>query len=129
MKMKRVLLVMSIGVVGASLLLFSSMPAVGQGAMEREITVVNIEFEGSKVWVPATLVAKKGEKVRVKLINKVKSDPNVHGFAISDFGVKVDVYRDKPETVEFTADKAGLFKIWCHLHPAHLGGQLLVLEK
>ena len=125
---KKLLLVTSIGIVGVGLLLFSSMPAVGQGAMERDITVVNIEFEGSKVWVPATLVVKKGEKVRLKLINKVKSDPNVHGFAIDDFGVKVDVYRDKPETVEFKADNAGLFKIWCHLHPAHLGGQLLVLE-
>lgn len=129
MKMKRLLFGMSVGIASASLFLLSGMPATGQGAMEREITVVNIEFEGSKVWVPATIVAKKGEKVRVKLINKVKSDPNVHGFAIPDFNVKVDVYRDKPETVEFTADKAGLFRIWCHLHPAHLPGQLLVLEK
>ncbi len=119
---------MAIGMAVVSLLLFSGMPAGGQD-VNREITVVNIEFEGSKVWVPATLVVKKGERVRVKLINKVKSDPNVHGFAIPDFGVKVDVYRDKPETVEFTADKAGLFKVWCHLHPAHIGGELLVLEQ
>ncbi|MGH7429835.1 MAG: cupredoxin domain-containing protein, partial [Candidatus Methylomirabilaceae bacterium] len=108
-----------------SLFVASAMPASGQAPTEREITVVNIEFEGSKVWVPATIIAKKGEKVRVKLINKVKSDPNVHGFAIPDYNVKVDVYRDKPETVEFTVDKAGLFRIWCHLHPAHLPGQLL----
>lgn len=119
---------MAIGMAVVSLLLFSGMPAGGQD-VNREITVVNIEFEGSKLWVPATLVVKKGERVRVKLINKVKSDPNVHGFAIPDFGVKVDVYRDKPETVEFTADKAGLFKVWCHLHPAHIGGELLVLEQ
>lgn len=126
--MKRALLGMAIGISVVSLLLSSGMPASGQGTADREITVVNIEFEGSKVWVPTTLVVKKGERVRVKLINKVKSDPNVHGFAIPDFGIKVDVYRDKPETVEFTADKAGLFKVWCHLHPAHIGGQLLVLE-
>jgi len=112
-----------------SLLVASALPATGQAPAERDITVVNIEFEGTKVWVPGTIVAKKGEKVRIKMINKVKSDPNVHGFAIPDFNVKVDVYRDKPETVEFTADKAGLFRIWCHLHPAHLPGQLLVLEK
>jgi nitrosocyanin len=127
--MKKVLSGMAIAISVAGLLLSSEMPASGQGTVDREITVVNIEFEGSKVWVPATLVVKKGERVRVKLINKVKSDPNVHGFNISDFGVKVDVYRDKPETVEFTADKAGLFKVWCHLHPAHIGGQLLVLER
>jgi len=127
--MKKLLFGVSVGIAVVSLLVLGGKSAVGQGSMERDITVVNIEFEGSKVWVPSTLVAKKGEKVRVKLINKVKSDPNVHGFAIPDFGVKVDVYRDKPETVEFTADKAGLFRIWCHLHPAHLPGQLLVLEK
>jgi nitrosocyanin len=118
-----------IAIAVATLIVASALPVSGQSPAEREITVVNIEFEGTKVWVPAIIVAKKGEKVRVKMINKVKSDPNVHGFAIPDFNVKVDVYRDKPETVEFTADKAGLFRIWCHLHPAHLPGQLLVLEK
>ena len=126
--MKKTLSGRSIAVAVGSMLLFSRMPAAGQN-VDREITVINIEFEGSKVWVPATLVLMKGERVRVKLINKVKSDPNVHGFAIPDFDIKVDVYRDKPETVEFTADKAGLFKVWCHLHPAHIGGQLLVLDK
>jgi nitrosocyanin len=95
----------------------------------RELQAVNVNYEGNNVWVPGTLVVKKGEKVRVKLYNRVKADPNVHGFAIDEFKVKVDVYRDKPETVEFVAEKAGLFRIWCHLHPAHLPGQLLVLEK
>ncbi len=95
----------------------------------RELYAVNINYEGNNVWTPGTYIAKKGEKVRFKLFNRVKADPNVHGFAIDEFNVKVDVYRDKPETVEFVADKAGLFRIWCHLHPAHLTGQLLVLEK
>jgi nitrosocyanin len=102
-------------------------PAGAQG--ERELHAVNINYEGNNVWTPGTYVVKKGEKVRFKLFNRVKADPNVHGFAIDELNVKVDVYRDKPETVEFVADKAGLFRIWCHLHPAHLPGQLLVLEK
>ena len=127
--MNKMLSAISTGITMMTLLLFGVVPAGSQSDADREITAVNIEYEGSKVWVPSTLVVKKGERVRMKLINKVKSDPPVHGFAIPDFGVKVDVYRDKPETVEFTADKAGLFKVWCHLHPAHLGGQLLVLEK
>ena len=94
----------------------------------RELQAVNINYEGNNVWTPGTYVAKKGEKIRFKLFNRVKTDPNVHGFAIDEFSVKVDVYRDQPETVEFTANKAGVFRIWCHLHPAHLPGQLLVLE-
>lgn len=102
-------------------------PAGAQG--ERELHAVNINYEGNNVWTPGTYVAKKGEKIRFKLFNRVKADPNVHGFAIDEFNVKVDVYRDKPETVEFVADKAGVFRIWCHLHPAHLPGQFVVLEK
>jgi nitrosocyanin len=127
--MKRVFVSAVVVAAVVSLVLSDGRPVASQEGKEREITVVNIEFEGTKVWVPATLIARQGERVRIKMINKVKSDPNVHGFAIPDFDVKVDVYRDKPETAVFTADKAGLFKVWCHLHPAHVGGQLLVLER
>ena len=97
-------------------------------AAEQQFTVVNIEFEGSKVWVPGTLVVKKGDTVKLKLINNVKSDPNQHGFAIAAFNVTVVVNRGEPATAEFVADKAGIFPINCQLHPAHVGGQLVVLE-
>ena len=97
-------------------------------AEERQFTVVNIEYEGSKIWVPGTLVVKKGDKVKVKLINNVKSDPNQHGFAIAAYNVAAVVTRGEPGSVEFTADKAGIFPITCQLHPAHVGGQLVVLE-
>ena len=95
-------------------------------AEERQFTVVNIEFEGSKIWVPSTLVVHKGDKVKIKLINNVKSDPNQHGYSISAFNVAAVVTRGEPQTVEFTADKAGIFPITCQLHPAHVGGQLIV---
>ena len=113
--------------VAGTLLLGSIIPAAAD--THRELHAVNINYEGNNVWTPGTYVVKRGEQVRFKLFNRVKADPNVHGFAIDEFKVKADVYRDKPETVEFVADKAGLFRIWCHLHPAHLPGQLLVLEK
>ena len=38
-------------------------------AETREFTVVNIEFEGSKIWLPSTLHVKKGDVVKVKLTN------------------------------------------------------------
>ena len=97
-------------------------------AEERQFTVVNIEFEGSKIWTPGTLIVKKGDKVKIKLINNVKSDPNQHGFAIAAFNVAAVVTRGEPGNVEFTADKAGIFPITCQLHPAHVGGELVVLE-
>jgi nitrosocyanin len=91
--------------------------------------LLNIKYEGKIIWTPSPLIVKKGEKVRLTLINNVPDDPNVHGFSIPEFKVREDVLRGVPAVVQFTADKAGLFETNCHLHPAHLKGQILVLEK
>ena len=102
--------------------------ASSEGEAVRNFTVANIEYKGSKVWVPGTLIAKKGETVKIKLINNTPSGK--HGFAIDAVGVKAEVAADgQPALVEFKAAEAGLFTIYCQLHPAHIGGQLLVLEK
>ena len=90
-------------------------------------TVVNVEYEGSKIWVPSTLVVKKGTTVKLKLINKVPSDPNQHGFAIPAYNIAEVVTRGEDKTLEFKADKDGIFPINCQLHPAHVGGELVVL--
>ena len=90
-------------------------------------TVVNIEYEGTKIWTPATLVVKKGTLVKVKLINNVPSDPNQHGFAIPAYNIAEVVTRGEPKTLEFKADKDGIFPINCQLHPAHVSGELVVL--
>ncbi len=102
---------------------------MAHGESRKEFKVVGVEYQGTKVWIPGTLIVKKGDKVKIALINNIQSEPNTHGFAIDEFGVKSIVARGKPETVEFTADKEGLFTIYCQLHPAHIGGQLLVLSK
>ena len=101
--------------------------AVRAEAPSMSFTIVNVEYEGTKVWTPGTLVVKKGTLVKLKLINNVPSDPNQHGFAIAAFNVAAVVTRGTPETVEFTADKEGVFPINCQLHPAHVGGELVVL--
>jgi nitrosocyanin len=116
-------------VMAAALALVLGAAAAAPADEPHEFTVVNIEFEGSKVWVPGTLVVHQGDAVKVKLINNVKSDPNQHGFAIPAFSVAAVVTRGEPQTVEFKADKAGVFPITCQLHPAHVGGQLVVLAK
>src|SRR5262245_43071043 len=89
-------------------------------AADREMTLINIKYEGKVMWLPSVLVVKKGESVKLNLINNVKDDPAVHGFTIPQFNVKVDVERGVPATVEFVASAAGLFDTSCHLHPAHL---------
>ena len=102
-------------------------PAAAQGAGTVAMTIVNVEYEGSKLWLPGTITVKKGAKVTLKLINNVPSDPNQHGFAIPDYKIAEIVNRGEPKTVEFVADKEGIFPIICQLHPAHVGGQLVVL--
>ena len=101
---------------------------IGGAQSTTEVTIVNIEFEGTKIWVPGPVVVKKGDIVRIKAINNVKSDPPVHGIAIEAYGIQALVNVGKPETIEFKADKAGIFPIICHLHPPHVGTQLVVLE-
>ena len=90
-------------------------------------TLVSVEIEGSKFWLPGTVVATKGQTVRLTLINKVQSDPDQHGFSIPAFNVAEVVKRGETKTVTFKADKAGVFPMVCQLHPAHVGGQLVVL--
>ena len=94
-------------------------------AEKRSITLVNYETDGVKQWLPGTIVVKKGDDVELTLINNVPS--GVHGFFIPAFDVRKDVQKGKKEVVTFKADKDGLFDMKCHLHPAHVGGQLLVM--
>ncbi len=99
--------------------------SVSAFAEKRQITIVNYENDGVKQWLPGTIIVKKGDDVEITLINNVPS--GVHGFFIPDFNVRKDVKKGVKEVVTFKANKDGLFAMKCHLHPAHVGGQLLVL--
>jgi nitrosocyanin len=103
-------------------------PVLAEEPASLSFTVVNIEYEGSKIWTPGTLVVPKGAKVTVKLVNNLPSEPNQHGWAIPAYNIAEVVTRGEPKTVTFTADKPGVFPITCQLHPAHVGGELVVLD-
>ncbi len=95
-------------------------------AGEISLRIVNIvTAQDVKIWEPTSIVAKKGDTVTLTLVNRHVDE---HGFEIAAFGVKEVVAAEKTNTVKFTADKAGIFPIKCHLHPAHVAGQLLVLD-
>ena len=55
------------------------------------------------------------------------NDP--YGFAIKAFGIEEVVQPKSQVTVTFTASQAGAYTYSCHLHPPHLGGNILVLSK
>ncbi|MFA6081166.1 MAG: cupredoxin domain-containing protein [Patescibacteria group bacterium] len=65
----------------------------------------------AKQWAfdPAIITVKQGDKVKLK----ITSIDVTHGFALSEFNVKVDLVPNKEETVEFIADKKGEFNFFC----------------
>ncbi len=95
-------------------------------AENRTFTEVAVEVNGVKAWLPSTLVVNKGDHVKIHLVNKIPGKNSVHGFAIDGYKVE-ELVTSKGKDVEFVADKTGIFQMRCQLHPAHLGGQLVVL--
>jgi nitrosocyanin len=108
-------------------------PAAPAPAMEepgtRSFTLVSIEADGAKIWLPSVIAVEQGDKVKLTLKNLVPGADNKHGFTIPAYNITEVVTRDEPKTVTFVADKAGVFQYSCQLHPAHIGGSLIVEPK
>src|SRR6185369_3517904 len=87
-------------IVAALTVLGGAGSAVRADETTHSFTVVNIEYEGSKIWIPGTLVVHKGDTVKLKLINNVKSDPNQHGFSIAAYNIAEVVTRGEPKDIQ-----------------------------
>jgi nitrosocyanin len=112
----------------------SSSPAAAEtpgatAAGEKDFTVVAEKIGNTKFWLPSTIVVHEGDHVKLKLKDEVPGDPDQHGFQLQAFNITELVVRGKEKTVEFTADKTGVFPYICQIHPPHIGGQLVVLPK
>jgi nitrosocyanin len=95
----------------------------------RSFTMVSIEADGAKIWLPSVIAVEQGDKVKLTLKNLVPGADNKHGFTIPAYNITEVVTRDEPKTITFVADKAGVFPFSCQLHPAHIGGSLIVEPK
>ena len=95
-------------------------------AEPQKFTLINVVLDGTKIWLPSSLMVHQGDEVELTLINKL-DDP--HGFKIEDFGIEEVVPPKAQMTVQFTAAQPGAHRYLCHIHPPHLGGQMLVLSK
>ena len=80
--------------------------------------------EGGNAITPAKLTAHAGREVESAVTNTAKDKQ--HGFKIDDFEVEEVIDQGKTTTVKFKADKAGTFKVYCHLHPTHKPAELVV---
>jgi len=90
----------------------------------RTIDLINENLNEKNRYSPAVIVAKKGEKVILNVFNTTNQP---HGFSIDEFNVK-ETLNPKQNKIEFFADKSGLFSVYCQFHPAHLRGQLLIID-
>lgn len=111
--------------VGLSLILMLS---TGLTAAEepKKFTLINVALDGTKIWLPSSIMVHQGDEVELTLINKL-DDP--HGFELKAFGIEQVVQPKSQMTVKFTAATPGTYSYICQMHPPHLGGQLLVLSK
>jgi nitrosocyanin len=92
-------------------------------------TLVSVEVNDTKFWLPSSLTVEQGDKVKLTLKNQVPGASNQHGFSIPGYNITEVVTRGTPKTITFVADKVGVFPFSCQLHPAHVGGQLIVMPK
>jgi plastocyanin len=95
----------------------------------RSFTLVSVEVDGTKFWLPSAIAVEQGDKVKLTLINNVPGASNQHGFTIPAYNITEVVTRGTPKTITFVADKPGPFPYSCQLHPAHIGGSLIVEPK
>jgi len=134
----------AIAAVAVSMLLGANRIAMAQGAapsaaaapapaMEepgtRSFTLVSVEVDDAKIWLPSVIAVEQGDKVKLTLKNLVPGAVNQHGFTIPAYNITEVVTRGEPKTITFAADKAGVFPFSCQLHPAHIGGSLIVEPK
>jgi len=101
-------------------------PGYATAAEAQKFTLINVDLDGTKIWLPSSIMVHQGDEVELTRINKL-DDP--HGFAIKAFDIAQVVQPKSQLTVKFTAAQAGAYTYICHIHPPHLGGNLLVLSK
>ena len=101
-------------------------PGSATAAEPKQFTLINVDLDGTKIWLPSSIMVYQGDDVELTLINKLD---DLHGFAIKAFGIEQVVQPKSQLTVKFTAAQAGAYHYICHIHPPHLGGNLLVLSK
>ena len=92
---------------------------------DRKITLVNYEIDGVKQWVPGNIAGLEDENIELTLINKAKGP---HGFMIPSHNVTVVVPKGGKKKVSLKLKEEGIYPMKCHLHPAHIGGQLIVMD-
>lgn len=77
-------------------------------------------------WAPDQIVVNEGDTVNLEIIG---INGALHESFIEEYVDEFVVERGKLTSVSFVADKAGVFKIVCTIHPPAMTGELVVLPR
>jgi nitrosocyanin len=93
----------------------------------KEFTLVTaVVADKANIWLPSTLVAKAGDEIKLNLRNVSGAD---HGFAIDELGIKEVIPPGETRQVTLKLPSSGVLRYYCHLHPGHISGQILVYSE
>ncbi len=62
---------------------------------------------------PTVIEVNKGDKVTIYLTNIEQTTDELHGFGLNEYNINVVVDPGETKTIEFVADKAGVFPYYC----------------
>jgi len=93
---------------------YDDLPATGElkdGVREIEIKAYQY------YWSPELIIVDKGEKIRLKIsTNDVPHGFEIEGYMIPDYDFNTKIEKDNPLTIEFTAEKSGVWEFLCSIY-------------
>ena len=96
------------------------------------IEIEGIEEEFLKIphdgFLPQTIVATKGDNITIKFYNTETHEP--HTFTLDNpYNINQDLKGGENATINFVADKEGVFTYYCIYHLPTMVGQFVVLPE
>jgi len=77
----------------------------------RNVEVYMIAVRSS--FTPTTIEVNKGDRVTIYLTNIEQTTDELHGLAINEYNMNIVADPGETKTIEFTADKPGVFPFYC----------------
>ena len=101
----------------------AALPAGGGYVLEEPDAEGNWVVETYQ-WLPGEVTVVEGDQVTLEILGVNGAS---HPATIEGYGLDFEVKRGQVTTVEFAADKPGIFKIACKAHQPSMTGTLIVL--
>jgi len=101
---------------------YKDMPATGE--VIDGVRVIKIEAR-QFFWAPDLIIVNKGEKVRLIISSEdVPHGFEIEGYKIPGYDIDTTIEMGKPITIEFTADKTGVWEFICTIFCGDTHGEM-----